>query len=1157
MTKTTTSPSDNAAADALDAAMQMVNGVDGQGTTQAGATTYNPKKSKTVEIEHLDFKYVAKCKDGKEVERILKALRSGKEGRYFELEAATERRLKELYPESQLLKKMEPTINLRAMPRSQREDLLGSLDSWSADMEAANSDATAAAAAATRAAEPTRATRLPPVRGQAAMTTSAGAPEPAKKAKKAKKAKAKQAIPGGDFAAWDKYDVDGALEEVDAEHDAEAAKSEDDDASATGGSDRTVVNTGKLPKAKLSKKPASEVECQRLATREKEKGNECFRAGDYDEAIVYYSRSLDAWSTPAVHNNRALANLKLKRYLKTIADCDQVLKSEPGNFKAMVRKANALKGGSRVDEALAVISVALELKPTSKEALGIKTELLKAQGGSGKTAAPKRRMVIEEMDSDEEDEEEDEDVEEISTVDPKIFQKAKKFNGSRSGFVFQMGVHGVGYYKDPMAAAHAKDPEPDTEPEPEPEPAKVATPRRIAIVEDDSDDSDDDDAAVASNGKPAAASAAADRAEQKSPVRRVVVVEDDSDDDSDSSAGAEEETAATTSSEPTSSEPASESTSGSASKEPPSRVEVIDEPETPLPPVPQSVTAAKDEGKKFFVAGDYGQAAEHYSRALDLLTAAAQGSTPMAATLLSNRAACNLKTGQCRASVEDCNAALAITGTDAKLLLRRAAANEQRERYKDAFIDYKDVLAMYPGHKVASEGFARAKKAVEFTSDFKWLREQQGKPANVKGSPRSTRREQPLSQRTTASSTSSTGTSKFGPSYDELKGQGNKHVKEKRFVDAIACYTKCIAVDPSQGAAFNNRALCHLKLKQFAKAAADAKAVLALEPKNAKAMFRRAQGLVGMGSLDDAKAAFGVLLKADPKHKTGKAELVALEGAILQKQLDELSTKRDQIEVERKQAQSNVTAVKTQTAKVSKVVEAKKTELESHEAKLKEAESEFDAGLANMKDILKNEIEIIDESETAAAAAAAAATTATTATPEPRGNASGGTAATASPAKANTAPSPQKAMPRTPKQTKAKAKAKTKTPLSKRSSPSKRGTPSKSAPLEFMRKMMAFKGDAQKLATYLETVQPSSLPRLFSNRLEADHMVVIANAAALMPGDGGFQMLQSLTTVDRFDIASMLLSDEDRAAIGKTFAAVAESGAVEKSVVSSVASKFD
>ena len=41
------------------------------------------------------------------------------------------------------------------------------------------------------------------------------------------------------------------------------------------------------------------------AEREKNKGNEAFRAGDFDEALVYYSRSLSLLKTVAAHNNRA------------------------------------------------------------------------------------------------------------------------------------------------------------------------------------------------------------------------------------------------------------------------------------------------------------------------------------------------------------------------------------------------------------------------------------------------------------------------------------------------------------------------------------------------------------------------------------------------------------------------------------------------------------------------------------------------------------------------------------------------------------------------------------------------------------------------------------------------------------------------------------
>ena len=43
------------------------------------------------------------------------------------------------------------------------------------------------------------------------------------------------------------------------------------------------------------------------ATKEKEKGNEAFRAQDYYEAVIYYTTSLEYEPTPASYNNRAAA----------------------------------------------------------------------------------------------------------------------------------------------------------------------------------------------------------------------------------------------------------------------------------------------------------------------------------------------------------------------------------------------------------------------------------------------------------------------------------------------------------------------------------------------------------------------------------------------------------------------------------------------------------------------------------------------------------------------------------------------------------------------------------------------------------------------------------------------------------------------------------
>jgi hypothetical protein len=54
-----------------------------------------------VPVEHLDYDYVSKCTDSKEIVAILKVLRSGKEGRYYELETFVEKRLLDVLPPDQ------------------------------------------------------------------------------------------------------------------------------------------------------------------------------------------------------------------------------------------------------------------------------------------------------------------------------------------------------------------------------------------------------------------------------------------------------------------------------------------------------------------------------------------------------------------------------------------------------------------------------------------------------------------------------------------------------------------------------------------------------------------------------------------------------------------------------------------------------------------------------------------------------------------------------------------------------------------------------------------------------------------------------------------------------------------------------------------------
>ncbi len=50
----------------------------------------------------------------------------------------------------------------------------------------------------------------------------------------------------------------------------------------------------------------TEVERDILATKHKDKGNECFKAKDFEEAITEYSQSIRIKPNAAAYNNRAL-----------------------------------------------------------------------------------------------------------------------------------------------------------------------------------------------------------------------------------------------------------------------------------------------------------------------------------------------------------------------------------------------------------------------------------------------------------------------------------------------------------------------------------------------------------------------------------------------------------------------------------------------------------------------------------------------------------------------------------------------------------------------------------------------------------------------------------------------------------------------------------
>ncbi|NXH10747.1 TOM34 protein, partial [Bucco capensis] len=282
-----------------------------------------------------------------------------------------------------------------------------------------------------------------------------------------------------------------------------------------------------------------------------------------------------------------------------------------------------------------------------------------------------------------------------------------------------------------------------------------------------------------------------------------------------------------------------------------------------------SASALRRAGNEEFCRGQYGPAAELYTRALKLLEAAGEGAAEERSILLANRAACYLKDGACSLCVADCSSALELVPFGVKSLLRRAAAYEALERYQLAYVDYKTVLQVDCTIQAAHDGVNRMTKAllekdgvnwrqklppipaVPVSAQTRWCVPSAGAPgANTPGTAPRGEPDQ------TAAGTEKART---------LKEEGNELVKKGNHKKAVEKYSESIKLN-QECATYTNRALCYLTLKQYKEAVQDCTEALRLDPENVKALYRRAQALKELKDYKSGIADLKSLLKTEPKN---------------------------------------------------------------------------------------------------------------------------------------------------------------------------------------------------------------------------------------------------------------------------------------------------
>ncbi|XP_004536653.1 sperm-associated antigen 1 [Ceratitis capitata] len=322
-----------------------------------------------IPINHLDFAYIGDCADAREMEKIVQILRSGEEGYFPDLTACAENKLRELKPNSRLFRYEEKLQGREALSSHEWKPIFD----WTNNIKAKDS---VLATAAEKMAQIELG--VPPVRKSGTIKQTDEKKEPqnieaSTEATKTAEESTGKPIKSTDYRKWDKYDADEECLRMEL---AEERVKEDVERKNRLNKQKSKLQTlnefpGDGPLSEEMTSKLTEVERERIAEDYRLRGNDYFRAKEYENAINEYTRSITVCGSKAAaaYNNRAAAKIKLKRYSEAIKDCEQCLQIEPENLKARLRLADATNANGERQESYILYMKVLELEPNNAAAL--------------------------------------------------------------------------------------------------------------------------------------------------------------------------------------------------------------------------------------------------------------------------------------------------------------------------------------------------------------------------------------------------------------------------------------------------------------------------------------------------------------------------------------------------------------------------------------------------------------------------------------------------------------------------------------------------------------------------------------------------------------------------------------------------------------------
>ncbi|XP_049628911.1 sperm-associated antigen 1 [Suncus etruscus] len=766
-------------------------------TTEAEACPslwgFGTTKTFKIPVEHLDFKYIEKCSDVKHLEKIFCVLRSGDEGYYPELTEFCEKRLTKLAPQSRALRKEKPAATASSFAAEEWEKIHGDLKSWVSEIKEEEDRIQCKDSERLPAAR-----RDPPVRGSNHQLHD----EKGKGKYSSNSKPAKKKIPR-DYAEWDKFDVEKECSKLDEDY-----------------KEKTVVNNKlHLSKIKTSIDITGLTEKERvfLATHEREKGNEAFNSGDYEEAIMYYTRSLSALPSVAAYNNRAQAAIRLENWNSAFLDCEKVLELEPGNIKALLRRATTYKHQNKLLEAKEDLCQVLAAEPHD--------ELAKPY-----SAAP--RMPLR-------------NLRQVGESPSWLLRQAGGSGPGARGWAGGAPLP-IGGSRSGRTGPGPRAPAPAAPSGSRPPPAHRVPPARPS--------------AAGYHGQPAE-----ERPAGPGPGAGVRAI----------GPGAR----------------------GQENAGPPAPARAPRAPRRPRRPRdPQSPaedtrrpSARGRRAVSQLRPGSPEASPPGTRRRLRSWSPAGTRSAEELSILYANRAACHLKDGDCRGCVQDCSRALELRPFSVKPLLRRAVACETLERYREAYVDYQTALRVDFGIQAAKDGTNRLTRVLLDLDGPGW-REKLPPipvvPASVQLQVWQPCPEQPPNQ---DQMSPAKAPGDYIPMSDEnlfktLKEEGNQHVKDKNYTEAVSKYSACLKINDKECAIYTNRALCYLRLGLFEAAKQDCEQALGMEAGNVKALYRRALAQKGLQNYQQSLNDLQKVLQLDASIAEAQRELEEVTGLLKSKE---------------------------------------------------------------------------------------------------------------------------------------------------------------------------------------------------------------------------------------------------------------------------------